>query len=1107
MKNRLLTGILGLLLPISSIAQEVQMTEKPLVLPTYETGAPDANPIFYTGRVYQGAQGHIYPYPLIDVLTDTKIDKSYHAVYLENQYIKVCVLPEIGGRILSATDKTNNYEIFYRQSGIKPALIGMLGAWLSGGVEWNIPHHHRPSSYMPIDWKLENNEDGSKTIWVGEMELRHRMRWSVGVTVYPDRSWVEAKVRIVNRSPFTQSMLYWANVSVHCNEDYEVVFPPETEFGVDHYKVYFTRWPMGEAVLKSGKEANLAWWKNYTGGSRSIFAWNFEDDFLAGYDHGKEAGTVHVANHHIVTGKKFFLWGNNPHAEMWNKILSDKDGHYLELMVGAFSDNQPDYSWIAPGETREFIQRWYGIRDIGAVKNANDNAAVNLELTSQGKIFIGFNTTTEYPDAKIVLKQGDAIAFEKTADISPETPFTTTISAPKNLKYTDLHIALYNKEGELLIAYQPKELEKKELPKVIEGTKPVTEYETVEELYYAGLRIEQFHNARLNALDFYHEALQRDSLDSRTNTAMGIHYAKNGEWQKAEQYLKRALIRPSKDYTVVKNTEPHYYLGLIYQQQGRLKEATDQYWKATWLPTFQHPAYLGLAQISTFKGNLDEALSLAEQALNTGGKDTKALTLKAYLLRKTGKTEQAKTCIKKVLDIDPLDYWSLAEESFLKGGNFPVQEEKQRGKGIIRLQELLEVALDYARIGAFKEAAMLLDNALTIGEPYTSSPLIGYYNGYYRYLTGDKESALSEWKRASSLPTERCFPFRTEETDILNTVCTACPDDGAACYYSGNLYYFLQQKEKGMAYWERAVAQNDKLYQAYRNLGFGYQQQDNLEKAIANYEKAIALNNQDPRLFQELDVLYQKAHKPTKERLEILEKNISTVNRHDDAVIQLLTLYNETGLYDKAIDIMDNRHFHVWEGGGKIREIYFDSHLLKAMDLLRGKEYEKAIKEFELSDLYPNNLEVGRPSNGGHSAKGFYYKGLAYKYMGNRKKATEAFKTAAYNQGNSYSSAAKENTLFNALALKEIGKHEEAEKQLKKLSEEIASQLNSEVSVDAYSKFGEDGSKLERTAYLYYIQGMIHCTRNDIKNGKEFLQKSLDINPNQIWAKKFLTWY
>lgn len=1107
MKNLFLVGLCFCLAAPRLCAQTVKVEEKPLVLPTYEIGAPDVNPIFFTGRVYQGAQGHIYPYPLYDVLTDRKVDHSYQAVYLDNEYVRVCVLPEIGGRILSATDKTNNYEIFYRQTGIKPALIGMLGAWLSGGVEWNIPHHHRPSSYMPIDWKIEENEDGSKTVWVGETELRHRLKWSVGVTVYPGRSWVEARVRIINRTPFIQSLLYWANVSVHCNKDYEVIFPPSTQFGTDHSKVYFTKWPWGETVRGSGKETNLAWWKNYTGNSRSIFAWNFEDDFLAGYDHGKQAGTVHVANRHIVNGKKFFLWGNNPSGEMWNQMLSDKDGHYLELMVGAYSDNQPDYSWIGPGETREFTQRWYGIREIGSVKNANDEAAVNLQMQSPGKVFIGFNTTASYPDAKVLVKQKDRVVFEKVVTISPAAPFCTTVSVPEATPESDLCAVLTDKDGKELIAYQPVVLEEKELPSVVEGTQPIQDYQTVEELYYAGLRVEQFHNARLNAMDFYREALRRDSLDSRVNTVVGIHYAKTGAWDLAEKHLKRALLRPAKDYTVVKDPEPHYYLGVIYHLQGRYKEAADAYWKATWYPTFQHPAYLALAQIATLQNNLSEALSLIDRSLNAGNTGTKALTLKAFLLRKTGRTEEASALLRQVRNIDPLDYWSLAEQSYLagKGADFLPEAEKQRGEGIIRVQELVEIALDYAHVGAYEEAGRLLDKSLEIGRPYTESPWVYYYSGYYHFQQGEKEIARSQWKKASALSTDGCFPFRLEEIDLLQTVSTNDPQDASALYYLGNLYYFLEQKEKGLHYWEKAVEKNPRFAQAYRNLGFGYSRQNEPEKAVASYEKAIDFTNQDPRFFQELDLLYEKIRKPAGERLTFLEKNLQTVLKHDEAVIRLLTLLNETGAYDRAIDLMASRHFHVWEGGGEIHDLYVDSHLLKGMDLFASGQYKEAVKEFEKADLYPENLEVGRPETGGHNAKGYYYMGKAYRALGNRKKAEASFAVAARNVvRRRENQAASENTLFKALALKEIGQKTESEEWMRQLDAAIDSQLAGQGAVDAYSKFGEDGSRTERLARLYYLKGLRQCMDGQVDSGKALLRQAIDTNPNLIWARQFL---
>ncbi|MDR0700019.1 MAG: DUF5107 domain-containing protein [Tannerella sp.] len=1104
-KNLLLYAVTGLLALIHvACSQNVKVEQKTLTLPTYETGTPDADP-FYTGRVYQGAQGYIYPYPLYDVLTDNKTDKAYKALYLDNEYVNVCVLPELGGRIMSATDKTNGYEIFYKQTGIKPALIGMLGAWLSGGVEWNIPHHHRPTSYMPVDWETEENADGSKTVWVGETELRHRIKWSVGVTVYPGRSWVEARVRIMNRTPFVQSMLYWANVSVHCNEHYEVIFPPSTQFGVDHSKVYFTPWPTGETTKGSGEKVSLAWWKNYTGKSRSIFAWNFDDDFLAGYDHSRQAGTVHVANHHIVNGKKFFLWGNNPSAEMWNTMLSDKDGPYLELMVGAYSDNQPDYSWIGPGETREFTQRWYPIREIRSVKNATDDAAVNLERIAPDKVFLGFNASGKYPNAKVLLKNGESTLFEQNTSIDPATPFVKEIQIPSEIKDPNLRAVLMDANGNELVTYRPVVLEEKPLPETVKGVKPVKEYASAEELYLAGLRIEQFHNARLNPMDFYNEALKRDSMDARVNTVVGIRYARQGNWLLAEKHLLRAMARLSKDYTIVKDPEPHYYLGLIYQMQGKYKEAIDQYWKATWYPTFRHPAYFALAQIASLKGDYTQAKKLLEQSLTVGARNTKALAFQAFLLRKTGEKKAAEKILKQTLDIDPLDYWSLAEQSFLsgKGAAFLDQADDQRGDYLIRLQELLEMAIDYGHIGAYPEAISLLKEAVRLGEPYASSPMVYYYTGFYQLKSGNESAATDCFRKASQQPSAYCFPFRPEEIEILNTALEINASDSKGLYYLGNLYYYLEQKEQGVRAWEEALQIDPSFAQAARNMGFGYSRAGKLKEAIAACEQSLRADNTNPRLFIELDLLYEQAGKPAAERLALLEKNKATVFKHDDAVLRLLVLYNETGAYDQALKILDSRHFHVWEGGGKVHVIYVDAHLLKGMKLLKGKKYTAAIKEFELADLYPANLEVGRPVDGGHSPKGFYYMGEAYQQLGDTDNAKRCFETASA-EPKDQQIPVSENTFFRAQALRALGRNFEAGQLVKSLKEEISKQRRNYRLIDEYSKFGEDGSRTERLANLTYLNGLVALYEGDTHKARTELQEALRINRNMIWPKQFL---
>ncbi len=244
----------------------------------------------------RGPRGRSIPIRCSTRLTDVRSrTRPTRRSCLENQLRPATsILPELGGRIFTGRDKTNGYDFIYRQHVIKPALIGMVGAWISGGVEWNIPHHHRASTFMPVDYRLVENADGSKTVWVGEIELRHRMKWLVGLTLCPDRSYLEVTVKLFNRTPLPHSMLYFANVAVHANADYQVIFPPGTEFGTQHAKTRvrpLADRPASVTAAWTARGVDVSWWKNHPT-PVSIFAWNYEDDFFGGYDHGKQAGIV-----------------------------------------------------------------------------------------------------------------------------------------------------------------------------------------------------------------------------------------------------------------------------------------------------------------------------------------------------------------------------------------------------------------------------------------------------------------------------------------------------------------------------------------------------------------------------------------------------------------------------------------------------------------------------------------------------------------------------------------------------------------------------------------------------------------------------------------------
>ena len=571
-------------------ATPVAVWEEDVVIPTYLAGPPDPNPMFYFGRAYQGAEGRVYPYPLYDTLTGKKVDKTYKMVYLENEYIKIGVLPEIGGRIFSALDKTNNYNFFYTQHVVKPALIGMIGAWISGGVEWNVPHHHRTTGWLPSQYRLEDGPDGGKTVWVGELELRHRMRWAVGLTLYPGKSYLETSVRVLNRTPVVNSFLCFANVAVHVNENYQVIFPPSTQYVTYHAKREFTTWPIATTRYNGAdftKGVDVSWYKNHIQ-SNSMFAWNYEDDFFAGYDHGKQAGTMSVADHHVVPGKKLWTWGSGPGGRLWDKILTDDDGPYIELMVGAYSDNQPDYSWIQPYEVKMFKQYWYPFRDIGGVKNANLEAAVNFDVSKDGAAKLGFYTTSEHRDATILLKAGDKALLEEKTDIAPGKAYVKQVSLPAGLDEHDLRASL-SADGRELVAYSPVKLKPEPMPKSVRPPLEPREIKTNEELYLTGLRIDQFHNPSLEADPYWEEALKRDPGDVRVNTAMGILYIKRARFEDAEKCLRKALERLTDKYTSPKDGEAFYYLGVALKVQGKNDEAYDNFYKATWSAAWQAP--------------------------------------------------------------------------------------------------------------------------------------------------------------------------------------------------------------------------------------------------------------------------------------------------------------------------------------------------------------------------------------------------------------------------------------------------------------------------------------------------------------------------------------
>ncbi len=1069
----------------ASAASPVTLTQSDEAIPTYLSGPPDANPMFYFGRQSQGAEGRIYPYPLYDNLTNQLGTQTYHIIYLENEYIKVGVIPEIGGKLFSAVDKTNNYDFVYHQHVIKPALIGLIGAWISGGIEWNIPHHHRASTFLPVQWSTEENPDGSKTVWVGELEPRQRMRWAVGYTLHPGSSVLECSVRIVNRTPLVNTMLCFANVAVNANENYQIIFPPSTQHVAYHFKKDFAAWPIANTRYNGADftaGVDVSWYKNHFT-ANSMFAWNYQDDFFAGYDHGKEAGTMSVADHHIIPGKKFWTWGNGPRGRMWDNILTDTDGPYVELMVGAYSDNQPDYSWLQPFEERSFVMHWYPFRDIGGVKNANLDAAVNLEV-KDGTAKFGFYATRSFPNATVQLKAGDKVLFQKQVAIDPGQPFTRQVSVPAGIDEHDVRASL-SADGRELVAYSPVRLTPELMPTPVIRPPAPQDISNEEELFLAGQRIDQFHDPTAQADPYWEEALRRDPGDIDANTGLGLLDLRNARFSAAEQHFRKALERLTFNYTTPKDAEPFYYLGVALKDQGKTNEAFDAFYKATWSQEWKSPAYFSLAEIAASRGDFSSALDFADSSLDANALNVRAYGLKAAMLRHLNRIDEAR----KVLTFakqktDPLDGRLMAEQ-WLATPNATTAQPLFSTLNTFT-DDAQELAAEYADAGLWQDGlTVLAQSNASAPESFAGkvSPIVYYYLGDFAEKLGDAAKAASYRRQAEKQSPEYVFPFQSEVIPVLRDAMVANPQDARAPYYLGNLLFDWQPAE-AVALWEKSAALDPTFPITWRNLAQYYSHRDDdasHAEAIACLEKAVALSDDYPTHFAELDQLYQAAGEPVEKRLTLLEQHQATVAKKDEGLASLIGLKTFMGKPGEAIALLQGRTFSIWEGGTRFNtgDAWLDAHLVRGLQRLSAKQYNDALADFQVALAPPPNLRA-EPRGPSRLAEISYWTGCAYEALDDTGKARAAWNAAiAVNLadsgpggGASGNALSTRNTqlYYQALAEQKLARTDDAQKMFQDL---VASGIASLTDADNPATApGQAPSLRIRTATAHYIAGL-----------------------------------
>ena len=986
-----------------------------VMIPTYGIGAADKNPMFLEKRVYQGSSGKVYPLPVVDKILDEKRDQPYTAVFLENDYLLVMVLPELGGRIQRAYDKTNGYDFVYYNEVIKPALVGLTGPWISGGIEFNWPQHHRPTTYAPVDWRVVDHADGSKSVELSEVDQMYGTKGKMTFTVYPDRAYIEIRGQLYNRTPLPQTFLWWANPAVAVNDDTQSVFPPDVCAVYDHGKRDVSAFPIATGVYYKhdyGAGVDISRYKNIPVPTSYMCA-HSDYDFVGGYDYGMQAGILHIADHHVSPGKKQWTWGCGDFGQAWDRNLTDANGPYIELMTGMYCDNQPDFTWLKPFEEKTFTQYFMPYKRCGYVKNANRDCALNLEV-QDGQASLCVYASRPIPGARVTLRAKGETVYARTVDLSPVDVLQDTVAV--QAAQTDLTLAVCDAAGRTLLSYTPAARRIERIPDPMPPVQPPQEIRTVEELYLTGLHLEQYRHATCLPDPYYLEALQRDPGDIRSNNAYGALLLRRGLFAQSEAYFRAAVERMTQRNPNPYDSEPYLNLGLSLLYQGRDEEAYDAFFKSVWTAAQQEAGYYYLACIDCRRGAYETALEHVERSLVRNGHSLKARALRGMILGRLGRTDEAAAWFAENLKLDAFDYISRIESGDVQGALSMMGA---------RASSYVECAIDYAEAGFAAEALRVL------GLCPVEHPMVFYH----RALLGD-EAALQRAAACSSL---YCFPNRLEDIRALTFAIEHNPSDAKAPYYLGCLWYDRRQYDAAIDCWERSARLDGSFPTVWRNLALAYfNKRGERERALSCMERACALDETDARVLLELDQLRRKLNVPVAQRLSYLDAHRDVAFLRDDLYTEYCTLLNDLGRHEEALSLLMARRFHPWEGGeGKVTKQYAVALTQLGREALAQGDAARARALLERALVFPENLGEGK-LEGAKDNDIHYYLGLAERALGDEDAALRHLQLAAEGEGEPagmmyYNDQPADMILYQGLANRALGREERARSRFHKL--------------------------------------------------------------------------
>jgi len=947
---------------------------------TYPFGDPDPVPIFARSSLW-GAGARLYPYFFFDGFSAAAEDRDWTVVRLENPFLSVDVLPQVGGKVWGATDKKAGRDFLYRNHVMKFREIALRGPWTSGGIEFNFGIvGHAPWTATPVDYLIEEADGGARVV-VGGLDLPSRTRWSVTVTLPRDKAYFETNGRWFNPTPYRQSYYYWSTSAIKAADDLKFVFPGRWHIGHD-YDVPLESWPV------DGRGRDLSWYKNNAfGGSKSYFTvGEFEDFYGAWYERG-DHGFGHWSAYDDLPGHKVWIWDLSRSGEIWVDLLTDADGQYVEPQAGRLL-NQSDHEFFAPGAADRWRELWFPYGGIGPMVKASPAAVLGLE-EKDGKLALGL-FPLEAVDEDLAVFSGGKEVFRERLKLGPMSLFRKEIPGLTSAG------AVTVKLGEKLVYEGSAQADDLERPLRFA---PVDE-STAEGLFRSGVRFEKGRMHGL-ALEKYTACLAKEPTHVGALTRTAELYSRRGEYEKALSFARRALEADMYD------AGANYVYGIIAQRLGRPADAKETFGWAARSPEYRSAAYGRLAEIALGEKRYEQAIRYAQRAADFNADDSSALEVMATAYRLAGKTKAARDVLAKLLEVDPLDHLARFELYLLD----PIAKNLETFKSLIRNElpheTYLETALTYMRRNCDGDAAAVLKNA-------PDYPTVCYMLSRLA-LPGSPEESRAYLDKASSLSPSLVFPFREEEIPLYEWAVSVRPDDWKPKYYLGLILWSKGRIDETKALLGQCDAADFAPLFLTRAMLF---RDSDPDRAAADYERAVALDEKSWRAWHLL-VGFRMGQRQFGQALDAVRKAADLFPDEGKIKVDLVKALIETGRFDEAAGILDGLEALPFEGASEIHSLFVRTHVARGAAAMKGGDWKKAVDELERSKEYPETLGSGRPYDPDFRPQD-YLLGLSHGRLGEKEKTAAAFQ-AVIDYTLKFPNKGGAGAYFGALALRRAG--------------------------------------------------------------------------------------